>query len=180
MRSREDSRAVRAQSSSARPGPGKRCSACSLSGPVCRLERQSRGIFYDRSWPYMRSYFASCGWARRAAGSFRTAIRSPFPRVRLPRSAHNVIRFRIGERNGVPCRMLRIERMERVQHPLDWLPFEIHRLGHAGFVTRHRPHGSPQKTLREGLRQAASYGILPRRAALMARVRRTCWDVVQW
>lgn len=39
--------------------------------------------------------------------------------------AHNIVRFRVGERKGRPCRELRIERMERLAHPLEWLPFEI-------------------------------------------------------
>jgi len=39
--------------------------------------------------------------------------------------AHNVFRFRTVERDGRMCRELRIEKMEGVAHPLDWLPFEI-------------------------------------------------------
>jgi KaiC/GvpD/RAD55 family RecA-like ATPase len=39
--------------------------------------------------------------------------------------AHNVIRFRTVERGGRFSRELRIERMERVSHPLEWMPFVI-------------------------------------------------------
>ncbi|MFN3683214.1 MAG: RAD55 family ATPase [Fimbriimonadaceae bacterium] len=39
--------------------------------------------------------------------------------------AHNVFRFRVAERGGRLRRELRIEKMEGLAHPLDWLPFEI-------------------------------------------------------
>jgi circadian clock protein KaiC len=39
--------------------------------------------------------------------------------------AHNVFRFRTREVNGLYRRELRIEKMEGVVHPLDWLPFVI-------------------------------------------------------
>jgi circadian clock protein KaiC len=39
--------------------------------------------------------------------------------------AHNIFRFRTVERNGRLQRELRVEKMEGVAHPLDWLPFHI-------------------------------------------------------
>lgn len=39
--------------------------------------------------------------------------------------AHNIFRFRTIEVNGKFRRELRIEKMEGVSHPLDWIPFEI-------------------------------------------------------
>lgn len=39
--------------------------------------------------------------------------------------AHNIFRFRTREVNGRIRRELRIEKMEGVSHPLDWLAFEI-------------------------------------------------------
>ena len=39
--------------------------------------------------------------------------------------AHNIFRFRLREVNGKLRRELRIEKMEGVAHPLEWLPFEI-------------------------------------------------------
>jgi KaiC/GvpD/RAD55 family RecA-like ATPase len=43
--------------------------------------------------------------------------------------ADHVLRFRTRERDGRHRRELRIERMEGVDHPLDWIPFEIGRGG---------------------------------------------------
>lgn len=40
-------------------------------------------------------------------------------------TAHNVFRFRVREACGSIRRELRIEKMEGVDHPLDWLPFRI-------------------------------------------------------
>jgi KaiC/GvpD/RAD55 family RecA-like ATPase len=46
--------------------------------------------------------------------------------------AHNIVRFRTCEHNGRLRRELRVERMERVAHSLDWMRFEIARNGIKG------------------------------------------------
>lgn len=43
--------------------------------------------------------------------------------------AHNIFRFRVREVNGKYQRELRIEKMEGIEHPLDWLTFEITKNG---------------------------------------------------
>lgn len=48
--------------------------------------------------------------------------------------AHNIFRFRTKEINGKFRRELRIEKMEGVSHPLDWLPFEITNKGIKLFI----------------------------------------------
>jgi circadian clock protein KaiC len=40
-------------------------------------------------------------------------------------TAHDIFRFRVREVDGRMRRELRIEKMEGVSHPLDWMPFEI-------------------------------------------------------
>ncbi len=38
---------------------------------------------------------------------------------------HNIIRFRVRETGGRMRREMRIEKMEGVEHPIDWMPFRI-------------------------------------------------------